>query len=70
VKSLESEIAKLFNEMKKNKLPEFNNVSKHDESRIISLYKNGYTIEEIARELRIPAGEVEFIVKFSNISQT
>ncbi|NPA10704.1 MAG: hypothetical protein GXO62_00490 [Epsilonproteobacteria bacterium] len=66
---LEGEIANLYNEIKKTKVPEFTNVSKHDESRIISLYKSGYTIEDIARELRIPAGEVEFIVKFSNISK-
>jgi DNA-directed RNA polymerase specialized sigma24 family protein len=34
------------------------------------LYKSGYTIEEIARELRIPAGEIKFMLNFSNISKT
>ncbi|MEF3192369.1 MAG: hypothetical protein K6347_07485 [Campylobacterales bacterium] len=34
-----------------------------DEKRIIALYKNGYTAEEIAKEMRLATGEVEFVLK-------
>ena len=51
----------------KKKIFDFSNVNSQDEERIRSLYKNGYSIEEISRELRIPAGEVELVLKFSNL---
>ncbi|WP_024787210.1 MULTISPECIES: DUF6115 domain-containing protein [unclassified Lebetimonas] len=51
----------------KKKVFDFSNVNTQDEERIRSLYKNGYSIEEISRELRIPAGEVELVLKFSNL---
>ncbi|WP_457564835.1 DUF6115 domain-containing protein [Caminibacter sp.] len=62
---VENEISKITLEMKKNSLPTISTLSKHEEEKIISMYKNGYSVEEIARELRIPAGEIELIVKFS-----
>jgi len=65
---IEEKIAEVYSELKKNQIPEFSNVSKEDESRIIKLYKEGYSIEEIAKELRIPAGEIEFTLKFPGIS--
>ncbi|MEO1927374.1 MAG: hypothetical protein ABGX26_01620 [Nautiliaceae bacterium] len=34
---------------------------------MVSMYKNGYTIEEISKELRIPAGEVELVIKFQGL---
>jgi len=46
---------------------EFANISGNDEQKIVSLYKNGYSIEEISKELRIPAGEVEFIIKMKEL---
>ena len=64
---IESEIAKINLEIKKNSLPNISTLSKHEEEKVISLYKNGYSIEEISRELRIPAGEIELIVKFSDL---
>jgi len=59
---------KLFNveHTVKNKIVDFSNINKTDEQRIINLYKNGYTVEEISRELRIPAGEVELVIKFQS----
>ncbi|GAB6074044.1 DUF6115 domain-containing protein [Nautilia lithotrophica] len=59
---------KLFNveHSVKSKMVDFSNINKTDEQRIISLYKNGYTIEEISKELRIPAGEVELVIKFQS----
>ncbi len=68
ITSLKEEVDELKNRIRKNSLPELNNmINKSDEERIINLYKNGYTIEEISRELRIPAGEIELILKFSSI---
>ena len=50
----------------KNKMVDFSNINKTDEQRIINLYKNGYSVEEISKELRIPAGEVELVIKFQS----
>jgi cob(I)alamin adenosyltransferase len=60
---------KLFNveHSFKSKMVDFSNINKTDEVKIISLYKNGYTVEEISRELRIPAGEVELVIKFQSM---
>lgn len=38
-----------------------------DESRIISMFKDGYSVDAIAKELRIGKGEVEFTLKLSNL---
>jgi len=66
IEKLKKEIDEIKSNVKRNNLPDINNlVNKSNEEQIINLYKNGYSIEEISRELRIPAGEVELIVKFS-----
>jgi septal ring factor EnvC (AmiA/AmiB activator) len=64
---LEERMEILENSSKK-KVFDFSNVNSQDEERIKTLYKNGYSIEEISRELRIPAGEIELVLKFSNLS--
>ncbi len=64
---IELEIAKINSLIKKNSIPSVSTLSKHEEEKVIALYKSGYSIEEIARELRIPAGEIELIVKFANL---
>jgi len=66
IESLKKQIQELYNEIKKNKLSEISTLSKSDEEKIINMYKNGYSIEEISRTLRIPAGEIELILKFSS----
>ncbi len=38
-----------------------------DEGRILSMHSSGYSAEDIARELRISRGEVEFTLKLANI---
>lgn len=38
-----------------------------DEGRIISMYKDGWSVDSIAKELRIGKGEVEFTLKFANL---
>jgi hypothetical protein len=65
--AIEEELSKLHVEIKKSHLPNVTSINKHEEEKILSLYKNGYSVEEISRELRIPAGEIELILKFSNI---
>ncbi len=42
--------------------------SNTNENKIISLYKDGKSIEEIANEMRVPTGEVELIVKLANLN--
>jgi septal ring factor EnvC (AmiA/AmiB activator) len=66
-KHLKEEIAQISQEVKKSKIPEFSNITRHEEEKIINMYKSGYNVEEISRELRIPAGEIELILKFANI---
>ncbi|CAM2873704.1 hypothetical protein [Helicobacter burdigaliensis] len=39
-----------------------------DESRIISMFKDGWSVDSIAKELRIGKGEVEFTLKFANLN--
>jgi Na+/phosphate symporter len=65
---VENDIVSLQQQIKKNALQNtMSNLNRHEEEKIIALYKNGYSIEDISRELRIPAGEIELILKFSNI---
>lgn len=39
-----------------------------DESRILSMFRDGWSIDAIAKELRIGKGEVEFTLKLANIN--
>jgi septal ring factor EnvC (AmiA/AmiB activator) len=65
IRQLEEKLSSVEHSVKR-KMVDFSNLNKTDEQRIINLYKNGYTIEEISRELRIPAGEVELVIKFQS----
>ncbi|PAF49980.1 hypothetical protein BKH41_01390 [Helicobacter sp. 12S02232-10] len=38
-----------------------------DEKRIVSMFQDGWSIDSIAKELRIGRGEVEFILKLADI---
>ncbi len=68
IDSLKEDIENLKFKLQKNNLTEMTKIiNKNDEEKIINLYKNGYSIEEISKELRIPAGEIELIIKFSSI---
>ena len=68
IQNLKDEIDELKMKVRKNNLSEISKmVSKSDEEKVISLYKNGYSIEDISRELRIPAGEIELILKFASL---
>lgn len=39
-----------------------------DEGRIVAMFKDGWSVDSIAKELRIGKGEVEFTLKFANLS--
>jgi len=65
LKEMENRLFSIQNSVK-NKIVDYANINKTDEQRIINLYKNGYSVEEISRELRIPAGEVELVIKFQS----
>lgn len=68
INNIKEEVEEIKHKIRKNSVPDISNmINKNDEERIVSLYKNGYSIEDISRELRIPAGEVELILKFSSI---
>jgi len=66
IKEIENKLFSVEHSVK-NKMVDFSNINKSDEQKIINLYKNGYTIEQISRELRIPAGEVELVIKFQSM---
>lgn len=38
-----------------------------DEGRIVAMFKEGWSVDSIAKELRIGKGEVEFTLKFANL---
>jgi len=68
IKKLEERIEKINSKVSlKNKSPLELDINKIDEQKIINLYKNGYSIEDISKELMIPAGEVELVIKFQNL---
>ncbi|MDU7692926.1 MAG: hypothetical protein E7K04_01585 [Helicobacter sp.] len=55
-----------------NRIRDFNTMSRDvglevDEKRIIALFQEGFSIDSIAKELKIGRGEVEFILKLADI---
>jgi len=64
-KELMQRVEKIENQLKLSMLSSSSN---SNEEEIISLYKNGKSLEEIAKEKRIPLGEVELIVKLANLN--
>ncbi|RDU73484.1 hypothetical protein CQA66_01470 [Helicobacter aurati] len=38
-----------------------------NEKQILDMFKNGYTIEAIAKDLRMSRGEIEFVLKLSEL---
>ena len=68
IKKLEEKIEKISSKVSlKNKSPLELDINKIDEKKIISLYKNGYSVEDISKKLMIPVGEVELVIKFQNL---
>ena len=67
IAQLMDKIHKLESNMKTLSLPNLSNnteIKKDDKEKIKELYEIGYSIEEIAKELGMTAGEVSFLLKF------
>lgn len=64
-KELMEKVEKIENQLKLSMLSSSSN---SNEDEIINLYKSGKSIEEIAKEKRVPQGEVELIIKLSNLN--
>jgi len=64
IELLYDKIVKIENGVKNMRLPNLENVNKKEnKEKIKELYEIGYSIEEIAKQEGIPAGEVQFILK-------
>ena len=69
IKKLEEKVETISSKVSlKNKTPLELDINKIDEQKIINLYKKGYSIEDISKELMIPSGEVELVIKFQNFN--
>jgi flagellar biosynthesis chaperone FliJ len=66
IKSLYEKVAKIENNIKMNSLPNFEtlNDKKDNKTKIKELFEIGYSVEEIAKEVNMPAGEVQLYLKF------
>ncbi len=62
---LESRIANLENGVKQISIP--SSIHANDDEKIISLYKQGVSVETIAKELHLAKPEVEFVLKINKI---
>ena len=62
---LESRIASLENGVKQISIP--SSIHANDDEKIISLYKQGVSVETIAKELHLAKPEVEFVLKINKI---
>jgi predicted PurR-regulated permease PerM len=66
IRSLYNKIEKIESNVKLNTLPNFETIStkKDDKSKIKELFEIGYSVEEIAKEVNMPVGEVQLYLKF------
>ena len=62
---IESRISNLENGVKQISIP--SSIHGNDDEKIISLYKQGVTLDTISRELHISKAEVEFVLKINKI---
>jgi len=63
-KELIQRVDKIENQLKLSMLSSSSN---SNENEVIALYKQGKSLEDIAKEKRIPLGEVELMVKLANL---
>lgn len=65
---IESKVARLDEQLREmSYIPSSSSIGNNDEQKIISLRKDGWSVDAIAKEMRIGKGEVEFILKFANM---
>ena len=62
---IESRVSSIENGVKQFSVP--NSVNGNDDEKIMSLYKQGITLETISRELNISQPEVEFVLKINKL---
>lgn len=62
---IESRVASLETGVKQISIP--SSIHGNDEEKIISLFKQGMSIEDISRDLRVSKAEVEFVLKINKI---
>ena len=62
---MEARMASLESGVKQISIP--TSIHGNDDEKIISLYKQGITLETISRELHISKAEVEFVLKINKI---
>lgn len=62
---IDSRVSSIENGVKQFSIP--NSVNGNDDEKIISLYKQGITLETISRELNISQPEVEFVLKINKL---
>ena len=62
---MEARVSSLENGIKQFSIP--NSVNGNDDEKIISLYKQGITLETISKELNISQPEVEFVLKINKL---
>jgi uncharacterized protein YoxC len=62
---IDSRVSSLENGVKQFSIP--NSVNGNDDEKIISLYKQGITLETISKELNISQPEVEFVLKINKL---
>ena len=66
ISRLENKLKSIEMNVKESKMPQFmQTINENDSKKIKELKKQGYSVEEISRELRMPIGEVELALKFS-----
>jgi len=63
--NIQNRVEKLENKMKDFMIVPTNPLM--DEDKVIKLFKSGYTIESIAKDLRMTVGEVDFVLKLNNL---
>ncbi|MFT5659480.1 MAG: replicative DNA helicase [Sulfurimonas sp.] len=62
---IESRVSSLENGVKQFSIP--NSVNGNDDEKILSLYKQGISLETISKELNISQPEVEFVLKINKL---
>lgn len=62
---MESRVSSLENGVKQFSIP--NSVNGNDDEKILSLYKQGISLETISKELNISQPEVEFVLKINKL---
>ena len=62
---IKKDLSRLAFQIKDSQLTKLSNITRQEEEKILSLYKSGSSIEDISKELNIPTGEIELILKFA-----